>query len=163
MDLIKLCPACREENPVSEVICRMCMTNLSSVSPVPRREHEEAIASVSQPAEMSEAPAGDVTRVEFAKRPVLTFLRVDGRGVPAADGTELGRSGDCAELFSDVKTVSRRHARVTQSDGVWMIEDIGSTNGTWVNDRRLERGRPYPITSGDTVKLSLSCELRVLG
>ena len=34
MDLVKLCPACNEENPVSEVICRVCMTNLASVSPV---------------------------------------------------------------------------------------------------------------------------------
>ena len=157
MELIKRCPVCGEENPASEVICRVCVTNLSSASPVPRHEHDNFAP---QPIETPETPAGDVT---FAERPVLTFLRVDGRGVPAMDGTELGRSGECAELFGDVKTVSRRHARVTHCDGGWMIEDIGSTNGTWVNGRRLEQGQPCSIVSGDIVKLSLSCELRVLG
>ena len=157
MELIKLCPACGEENPAPEVICRVCMTNLSSVSPIPRHEHDN---SVPQPIESSEVLASDVT---FAERPVLTFLRVDGRGVSAKDGTELGRSGDCADLFSNEKTVSRRHARITQREGGWMIEDIGSTNGTWVNGKRLEQGQPCSIASGDIVKLSLSCELRVLG
>ncbi|MDR3230043.1 MAG: FHA domain-containing protein [Synergistaceae bacterium] len=158
MELVKRCPACGEENPVSEVICRVCMTNLSSVAPGLRG------AEALPPAGPVEKPevAGETTIRTEAGTPVLTFLRSDGRPLSVADGDELGRGGACQELFQDTMTVSRRHARVTRSGGQWQIEDVGSTNGTWVNGRRLEKGRPCPLTPGDTVKLSLSCELRVI-
>lgn len=154
MDLIKLCPACREKNPVSEVICRVCMTNLSSVSPT------SANTEPQKPPVASCVPEGEMT--VHSTCPVLTLLRSDGRPVPVTDGSELGRSGDCYAFFCDIKTVSRRHAKITRNAGEWRIEDIGSTNGTWLNGQRLEPGRAYPIATGDTVRLSLSCELKVI-
>ncbi|MDR3265648.1 MAG: FHA domain-containing protein [Synergistaceae bacterium] len=154
MDLVKLCPACGEKNPVSEVICRVCMTNLSSVAPTP--PDMERARLMEEPKKTEET-----TRAE-PDSSVLTFLRSDGRPISVADGDELGRDGACQELFQDIKTVSRRHAKVTRNGGQWRIEDVGSTNGTWVNDRRLEKGRPCPLSTGDTVKLSLSCELKVI-
>ena len=150
MELIKICPACGEENPVWEVICRLCMTNIASVSP--------------------SCPAGDQAPVQSeggdsaASPPdTLTLSRVsDGQALTLRSGTTLGRSGETGEFFKDWRTVSRAHARVCLEGGAWQIEDLGSLNGTWVNGTRIEPGQAHPIASGDTLALSLACELRVI-
>lgn len=52
---------------------------------------------------------------------------------------------------SDAK-VSRRHARIIFRDGNYMIEDLGSTNGTFVNrGRRLIPGTPHTLNDGDEI------------
>lgn len=52
---------------------------------------------------------------------------------------------------SDAK-VSRRHAKIYRSNGSYFIEDLGSTNGTYVNrGRRLLPGTPQQISDGDEV------------
>lgn len=52
---------------------------------------------------------------------------------------------------SDAK-VSRRHARIVRSNGSYFIEDLGSTNGTYVNrGRRLLPGNPQALSDGDEV------------
>ncbi len=47
--------------------------------------------------------------------------------------------------------VSRRHAVITYRNGIFMISDLGSANGTFVNDQRLEA--PFPLASGDVIRL----------
>lgn len=52
---------------------------------------------------------------------------------------------------SDAK-VSRRHARIIYRDGLYMIEDLGSTNGTFVNrGRRLLPGTPHTLNDNDEI------------
>lgn len=48
--------------------------------------------------------------------------------------------------------VSRRHARIKFTDGQYLIEDLGSTNGTFVNrGRRLIPGSPHILSDGDEI------------
>lgn len=47
--------------------------------------------------------------------------------------------------------VSRQHAVINYRDGIFMITDLGSANGTFVNDRQLES--PFPLASGDEIRL----------
>src|SRR5215218_9079620 len=73
---------------------------------------------------------------------------IHGREVPVLAGTTVGRD-DCDVVLTDPE-VSRRHAvLVASSDGL-AIEDLGSTNGTWVNGERI--ARPEPIRAGDEVR-----------
>lgn len=47
--------------------------------------------------------------------------------------------------------VSRQHALIKYQDGIFMITDLGSANGTFVNDEQLTE--PYPLFSGDRIRL----------
>jgi DNA-binding winged helix-turn-helix (wHTH) protein len=71
--------------------------------------------------------------------------------LPLTDGEHLaGRDDDCA-LTIDASTVSRRHARITVVSGVATIEDLGSTNGTHVQGRRITA--PTRLEPGDELAL----------
>lgn len=60
---------------------------------------------------------------------------IDGLERPATSGTTIGRA-ECDVELND-PDVSRRHAVIRQVDDGLAIEDLGSTNGTFVNDRRI--------------------------
>ncbi len=49
--------------------------------------------------------------------------------------------------------ISRHHVRLVGWRGQYEIEDMGSSNGTWVNDEQIESGRKVPLTVGDQVRL----------
>ncbi|MGE3671222.1 MAG: FHA domain-containing protein, partial [Polyangiaceae bacterium] len=59
----------------------------------------------------------------------------------------IGRDPACAVHF-DSDMISRRHARVESVAGIYQVQDLGSTNGTYVNDRRVETHR---LQDGDRV------------
>jgi hypothetical protein len=72
-----------------------------------------------------------------------------GHRIDVAGELELGRA-DSDFLQHDTE-VSRRHALVRAGAEGLVIEDLGSSNGTFVNDRRIST--PTPLRSGDVVKL----------
>ena len=49
-------------------------------------------------------------------------------------------------------TTSWRHAMFKQEDMKWFLRDLGSSNGTFLNDKRLEPNQPHPIQAGDRLK-----------
>ncbi len=66
------------------------------------------------------------------------------------DGSVLiGRREGCDLILSSEK-VSRTHCRLKFSDGFWVVEDLDSTNGTWVNEQRRPRAMLF---HGDTVRV----------
>ena len=74
--------------------------------------------------------------------------------------SQIGRWDADGGVFPDVDLdsddpeakVSRRHARISIRDGNYLIEDLGSTNGTFVNrGRRLAPGDRCPLKDGDEI------------
>ncbi|MGZ4365736.1 MAG: FHA domain-containing protein [Gaiellaceae bacterium] len=63
--------------------------------------------------------------------------------------TTIGRSPDCGIFLDDV-TVSRKHAVVSERDGVFLVEDQGSLNGTFVNRKRVESAQ---LEDGDELQI----------
>jgi len=74
--------------------------------------------------------------------------------------SHIGRWDADGGIFPDVDLdsddpeakVSRRHARITLNDGKYLLEDLGSTNGTFVNrGKRLSPGTRQPLNDGDEI------------
>jgi hypothetical protein len=66
------------------------------------------------------------------------------------DGAVLGR-GEQAEIRLEDPFASSRHARIVRQGGVMVLEDLGSTNGTFLNEEIL--GGPAPLHPGDRVRI----------
>jgi len=60
-----------------------------------------------------------------------------------AEGVTIGREPEndlvITEEFPAWESVSRRHARIRQQANHWIVEDLGSTNGIYINERRTGR------------------------
>ena len=78
----------------------------------------------------------------------------DGETIPLARGATLGRH-TANEVVLDEVGVSRRHAEIEQSQGVYRLRDLNSTNGTFVNGERLTKS-DLLLDDGDTVSLGTS-------
>ncbi len=63
----------------------------------------------------------------------------------------VGRSGNCDVVITGSRRISRRHCCLVQSDDRFYIRDLGSTNGVWVNGRRVDS--VARISAGDLVAI----------
>ncbi|MCI0398711.1 MAG: FHA domain-containing protein [Chloroflexi bacterium] len=80
---------------------------------------------------------------------------------PLPQGTvTLGRESVNDVVLNDPE-VSRRHARISFQAGQYIIEDLGSTNGTLVNGQRIHG--PTPLRNGDTVDIGESIGMTFYG
>jgi pSer/pThr/pTyr-binding forkhead associated (FHA) protein len=86
--------------------------------------------------------------------PITVMVHTDGAAKPRAmylaTNTVVGRAAEC-DLRLDDTYVSQEHARIFAKDGSWYVEDLGSTNGTFVNEQRL--AAPAMLTSGDRIRV----------
>jgi len=66
---------------------------------------------------------------------------------------QVGRTSDSEIMINDY-TISKKHARIRHAmgRGGYLLEELGSTNGTWVNGERLVQGAPMRIQSSDTIR-----------
>lgn len=69
---------------------------------------------------------------------------------PEGDVVVIGRSSD-AEIAVPDRSMSRRHARLFLEGGGWLVEDLGSRNGTLLSGRRIEG--PTPVAVGAALRI----------
>jgi hypothetical protein len=110
------------------------------------------------------APPSDASpRVLPRKGVALRFIsgKYQGGEYPLEEGREVlaGRSSDLDMVLVE-EMVSRRHARIELRDGIISIEDLGSTNGTFVNGEKIVRGE---LREGDRVLIGTSILKVVVG
>ncbi|HEY8599298.1 MAG TPA: FHA domain-containing serine/threonine-protein kinase [Thermomicrobiales bacterium] len=87
--------------------------------------------------------------------PRLVIVDPQSLGLPAGasfglqPGALVGRHPDCAVCIND-HFVSARHAQLTEEAGDWFVTDLGTTNGTYVNGKRINS--PVLLTAGDLLR-----------
>jgi hypothetical protein len=104
--------------------------------------------------------ASDAGGAETGDQRMLVLL-ADGRELDRVvkDRFLIGRGKHCDLIINSGK-VSREHAAITREGNVWFIEDLGSSNGTWFDKRRISRRQ---IQEGDEYFIcseKLSCTFR---
>jgi DNA-binding response OmpR family regulator len=64
--------------------------------------------------------------------------------------TVLGRAAGCQVIIAD-RAASRRHAEIAGEGGAYLVRDLDSTNGTWLNGQRL--AAPAHLRDGDLIEI----------
>ena len=150
---IRICSVCQHYNSVNAVMCARCE---SPLTPSTRSITDSLPASLPT----------QITSIANNERGTVS-LYVQGQSLPLIIEEKshivLGRSKTPDDEFVTVDLttvnahdlgVSRHHAVIHLEDGeVVTIEDLGSTNGTFVNDIRLVAGQRAPLRSGDEIRL----------
>ncbi len=108
----------------------------------PRPAKQKATPAKTKP---RRAPRGNPTRLQVVDGPNA------GQSVPLSDGPILLGRGTDAAIRLDDDYVSTRHARFATNGEQWFVEDLGSTNGTYLGSQRITT--PIPIGLGIQVRL----------
>jgi hypothetical protein len=178
--MIITCPTCHNANSDTARFCDECGTRLAQSSPVVENEAPSYVPPAPEPVISSpnvtsvgvppidmaqNVPVADMSGVP-AKKAAHATLMIERGGSPGTefrlinDETTIGRWDADNGVFPDIDLdahdedakVSRRHARIRRNNGSYFIEDLGSTNGTYVNrGRRLLPGNAQLLNDGDEV------------
>lgn len=81
---------------------------------------------------------------------VIAPAGLAGRSFTLAGETTIGRGAGCGVSIDDAH-VSKLHARLWPSDGGWLLEDLGSTNGTQLDGTLLTAPAPLGVGSRITI------------
>ncbi len=76
---------------------------------------------------------------------VVTAGPLAGQNFPLTDAQiTIGRADDATLVLTD-DYASTRHARIFPQDGQWIVEDLGSTNGTYLDRQKVTQPTPVPV------------------
>lgn len=157
MPVVKICPSCGFQNDIQSSMCDSCLADISGINPVNTDTISDA--PVTQHAD-TQVP-NDASATVIERKRFLTFKASDGSGsFSVSSGAIVGREAEGREYLASHMTVSRRHARLN-FNGSWLIEDLDSSNGTFVNEIRIAPKEPHNVKNGDSVALSRSCVFTV--
>jgi hypothetical protein len=150
-----ICSQCHYENKRGAKKCAKCGARLVTTIPVPDSPPQQPSTT---------KLTGDVT-LPTSLKPETILLSIAGFPQPVfikgSSEIILGRYipdepldvVDLTKYNAHLLGVSRRHAMIRVLHDKYTIEDLGSANGTWLNENRLEPGRPYALTGGDQIRL----------
>ena len=84
------------------------------------------------------------------------IVQIEASGSPQT--VSIGRIAPCELAISDDPDLSRRHAQVFWSGASWMLEDLNSSNGTFIGEFQTERklSAPTAIRDGEIFRVGLT-------
>jgi hypothetical protein len=112
---------------------------------------EPAAGGAASPTGRRAAPASAPAGPAPARLRVVAPEAAKGRTYELGDEVTVGRAPGCQVALTDDTTASQLHARIFRKDGRLMVEDLGSTNGTFVNRKRVTGA--HTIRKGDRIQV----------
>ena len=155
-----VCPVCKQKNELEAVVCGHCgaaledpfmdpgartkTTDMQALTPEQIRDWSPEKAGVPE--------SGIAVYVEGASKPACIES-----GREFVMGRQMGASSegllDLSPWGGYHLGLSRKHAIIRRTEHSYEVLDLGSDNGTWLNDERLVPHIPYPLPSGSQLRL----------
>ena len=130
----KECPECHHNNPANSNKCEKCGESLLG----------ELVKTATGATAINRDVLNQIWLVSIDN--IFRYQLSDGE-------TILGRQNVGADYLTVKDYVGRTHARITKMGDMVMIEDLNSTNGTYVNGERIPAGKPRKIEEMDMIGL----------
>jgi len=155
---LRVCGICGLENPPDAEHCAQCGAPLAERTTLSVPEELRQALVEPPPIPGSNPPValqrGDLA-LSIPGSPTPILLRGDaevvlGRLAPGGPDPVV----DFAPHHGHLLGVSRRHALIRSAKGRYSLLDLGSSNGTWLNEQKLPPHTPYPLRDGDQIRLA---------
>lgn len=127
------CPSCGDRVPSDTSVCPSCdstVVDVDRTQVLSRIAHEPVFGD-------GTSTGTTATRVDAATLMVRSGPQAGERFTLSGDSTRLGRHPDSDISLDDI-SVSRRHAEIRHDGDEYVLRDVGSLNGTYVNQRRVD-------------------------
>lgn len=154
----KICPLCSTSNEPNAIICRHCGAHIELRPNVPTIRLADNSFEVTQ-----EAREGGSGEYVTPPRGISLFLLNKGEPIALRMDQEfiLGRAGETAtspmvdftEYDGFGMGISRCHAMIRAVGEKYVLIDLNSSNGTWLDGRRLVPNKPYDLPNGTVIQL----------
>ncbi|WP_028460238.1 FHA domain-containing protein [Chloroflexus sp. Y-396-1] len=162
-----ICSHCQAQQLDGTIFCTVCGASLLSTKP-----QRQTTASLNRAAAETTQAAVDEATILPAPTPapetntIALVVLSSGRRIvlPVTPELLIGRKDQQRNFFPDVDLsldggydagVSRQHARIICRDGMYLLEDLGSSNGTFLNRQRIAPRRPVELHHGDEIQLGM--------
>jgi hypothetical protein len=159
----KICPVCKTENELKATVCGHCGASLDDPSsdwgPKTKTTDMQALT----PDTIRDWSRKEAVVPQVPDRGLAFYI--EGRSDPAYIDSQaefiLGRkAGTTSEILLDLAPfggyslgLSRRHVLIRRNEDGYEVLDLGSVNGTWLNEERLVPHKAHPLPSGSHLRL----------
>ncbi len=140
---VRICPKCQTQNKDTAFICHKCATDISNIPPSTIKKPKITRGFVTTP----KKPAVVQKLVDVNNRTLFIF-NTDKTPVIV-----VGREHELSEYFGGCSYTSRKHAEITCYGTRMSIKDLGSTNGTFVNNKKIEPMVQKMLENHDRISL----------
>lgn len=170
MEQINICTICGYKNTLSEKSCAKCDCPL--IDPSTARVSKKEIQTLIQknniviPASKTITPPINslALLIPGRKSPYLVQIHSNHITIGRQSTTPEHPTIDLLTLQAGNYGVSRIHARIHVNGEGWFLEDLHSTNGTWLNDEALDPDALYPLETGDQLRFGhFACSIHFSG
>jgi hypothetical protein len=120
-------------------------TDLFGTSTTSSRRQARKQKARARPPQPARPPRGGRGPRSAPQQLLVTAGTLAGTSLGLADQQiTIGRANDATLVLND-DYASTRHARLFPQDGQWIVEDLGSTNGTYLDRQKVTRPTPVPV------------------
>ena len=136
---------CGEANTATAIYCTKCNANISLIEPITKEQYQKLVSQRVQQRKKTPSTRLVNERDHVEIKPSLNQKIEIGRGVASDEGLK--------GILSSYEHVSRKHLIVwLQNDGLYIMDEK-STNGTFLNNKKLEKMKQYKLNIDDELVL----------
>lgn len=156
------CPSCGSKHRPGTLFCSECGVYLPTGGPLrtePLPEEELPISRANPWASESVEEPEEIPTVPLTIKVLSTGREIQ---LPATAEVHIGRLDSSHGIFPDLDLtpdggleggVSRHHCKIHQRGSAYLVEDVGSANGTFLDGQRLTPYLPHVLKDGDELQL----------